>query len=111
MAQTADVMKAELNKLRSDLYAAFQTAEHREQGNYRVNGAQSADAGAVKELVVEIERLVQHMENIDKQMAEVCLLHEHPYVSEKECICRLVRQTSLQTHTFRINMITVSRAV
>lgn len=67
MAQTADVMKAELEKLRSDLYAAFQTAEQRGPGY----NPQNADAAAVKELVVEVERLVQHMDNIDKQMAEV----------------------------------------
>lgn len=67
MAQTADVMRSELEKLRSDLYVAFQTAEHRRTSS----SPQNADAAAVKELVVEVERLVQHMDNIDKQMAEV----------------------------------------
>lgn len=82
MAQTADVMKTELEKLRSDLYAAFQTAEHRGPGSSNpLGGAQSADTAAVKELGVEIERLVQHLENMDKQMAEVrhlrsCLVNE-----------------------------------
>lgn len=74
MAQTADVMKAELEKLRSDLYAAFQTAEYRGTASGATTGAQSADAAAVQELTVEIDRLVQHMETIDKQMAEVCNL-------------------------------------
>lgn len=75
MAQTADVMKSELEKLRNDLYAAFQTGERYETGSNPPGDTQSADAAAVKGLVVEVERLVQQMENIDIQMAEVRHLH------------------------------------
>jgi RNA polymerase-binding transcription factor DksA len=71
MAQTADVMKAELNKLRTDLYDAFQSTGQASQApNSRT--PENADEAAVKELTAEIERLVQHIQSIDKQLQEVC---------------------------------------
>jgi hypothetical protein len=108
MSQTADVMKSELNKLRSDLCAAFQTPGNQDQDGSSLGAAQNAAAAAVKELVVEIERLVQHMENIDKQMAEVWHLHEH---MQARHIGETLPAASPQFHALSINVITMSEAV
>lgn len=70
MGQTADVMRAELEKLRGDMHAAMQSTGH-VPGKRGTTGNLSAESEAADSLSQEIERLVQHMDTIDKQLAEV----------------------------------------
>lgn len=69
MGQTADVMRGELEKLRSDMHAAMQSTGH--VPGKGTTGNLGAEAQAADRLSQEIDRLVQHMETIDKQLAEV----------------------------------------
>lgn len=72
MGQTADVMRGELEKLRSDMHAAMQSTGH-VPGKPGTTGNLGAESQAAESLSQEIERLIQHMESIDKQLAEVAL--------------------------------------
>lgn len=69
MGQTADVMRGELEKLRSDMHAAMQSTGH--VPGKGTPGNLSAESQAAESLSQEIDRLIRHMETIDKQLAEV----------------------------------------
>eukprot|EP00892_Ulva_mutabilis_P006932 jgi/Ulvmu1/4610/UM002_0339.1 len=69
MGQTADVMRGELETLRGNMHAAMQSTGH-VPGKPGTTGNLSAESEAAVSLSQEIARLVQHMETIDKQLAE-----------------------------------------
>lgn len=67
MAQTADVMRGELAKLREKTHAAMRATGHVPGGGADVGSDDTAIAG----LQEEIARLRGSVQNLDKQLAEV----------------------------------------
>lgn len=92
MGQTADVMRGELEKLRSDMHAAMQSTGH--VPGKGPTGNLSAESQAAESLNQEIGRLVKHMGTIDKQLAEVSDL----FAYIKLCLSASCCQICLSQH-------------
>ena len=76
MAQTADVMRTELEDLRAKMHAAMQATGH-VPGKGTCEGASDREEG-IEKLKSELQRLQGTVASLGKQMAEVLTVHLHP---------------------------------